>query len=144
MLSELHVYAVTGDSDAQRVALAALAEACIAASCVALNLGHTSLAVTIARRGYDAAERLGDPALTGFAAKMRTGALIRLGARHRTAKVLGAALVTIESAADPTAADNAPAQAAGMLHLALAQLASREGRGAARTPTWHRPRSWRR
>ncbi|MGH3719806.1 MAG: helix-turn-helix domain-containing protein [Pseudonocardiaceae bacterium] len=129
VLSELHVHAVAGDSDTRRVALAALVEACIAASCIALNLGHTSLAVAVARRGYDAAERLGDPALTGFAAKMRTGALIRLGARHRTAKVLGAALVAVESAADPTAADNAPAQAAGMLHLASAQLASREGRG---------------
>ncbi len=85
-------------------------------------------------RGYDAAERLGDPALTAFASMTRAGNLIRLGARHRAARVLGDALVAVESAADPTAADNGPAQAAGMLHLASAQLASREGRcGAADT-----------
>lgn len=89
VLSELHVHAVTGDSDARRTALAAPVEGCIAASCTVLAVGHTSLAVAVARRGYDAAERLGDPALTGFAAKMRAGSLIRLGARHRTARVLG-------------------------------------------------------
>jgi len=129
VLSELHVHAVTGDSDTRRAALAALVEGCIAASGTVLALGRTSLAAALARRGYDAAERLGDPALTGFAAMQRAGSLIRLGARHRTARVLGAALVAVESAADPTAADNARAQAAGMLHLSSAQLASCEGRG---------------
>jgi hypothetical protein len=66
--------------------------------------------------------------LTGFASMQRAGALIRLGARHRAAAVLGDALVAVESSADPTAANNGPAQAAGMLHLASAQLSSREGR----------------
>ena len=128
VLSELHVHAVSGDSDTRRAALAALVEACIAASGTVRVLGHLSLAVTLARRGYDAAERLGDPALTAFAVWFRAGMLTRLGARHRAATVLGDALVAVESAADPTAADKGPAQAAGMLHLASAQLASREGR----------------
>jgi CO/xanthine dehydrogenase Mo-binding subunit len=52
------------------------------------------------------------------------GTLIRLGARHRATAVLGAALTAAESAA----ADNGPAQAAGMLHLASAQLSSRDRR----------------
>ena len=128
VLSELHVHAVTGDSDTRRAALAALVEACIAAAGTVRVLGHHSLAVSIARRGYDAAERLGDPALTAFTEWFRAGMLIRLGARHRAATVLGDALVAVESAADPTAVDNGPAQAAGMLHLTSAQLASREGR----------------
>ena len=71
VLSELHVHAVSGDSDTRRAALAALVEACIAASGTVRVLGHLSLAVTLARRGYDAAERLGDPALTAFAVWFR-------------------------------------------------------------------------
>jgi hypothetical protein len=104
-------------------------EACIAAAGTVRALGHPALAVAVARRGYDVAGQLGDPALTAFTAMTRAGNLTRLGARHRAARVLGDALVAVESAADPTAKNNGPAQAAGMLHLASAQLASREGRG---------------
>ncbi|MGH3823181.1 MAG: helix-turn-helix domain-containing protein [Pseudonocardiaceae bacterium] len=128
VLSELHVHVATGDSDTRRAALAALVEACIAASGTVRALGHGALAVAIARRGHDAARQLGDPALTGFASMQRAGSLIRLGARHRAAAVLKNALVAIEPAADPTAPDTGPAQAAGMLHLASAQLSSRERR----------------
>jgi hypothetical protein len=128
VLSELHVHAATGDSDTRRAALAALVEACIAASGTMGALGHGTLATTLAQRGYNAAQLLGDPALTGFASKLRAGTLSRLGARHRAAAVLGDALVAVESAADPTAADNGPAQAAGMLHLASAELSSQQGR----------------
>ncbi|HET9257090.1 MAG TPA: hypothetical protein VFO16_18095, partial [Pseudonocardiaceae bacterium] len=130
VLSELHVHVATGGGDTQRAALAALVEACIAASGTVRALGHGALAMAAARRGYDAAQQLGDPALTAFASMQRAGTLIRLGARHRAAAVLGDALVAVEPAADPTAVGNAPAQAAGMLHLASAQLSSREGRGA--------------
>ncbi|HWR47920.1 MAG TPA: hypothetical protein VN327_09975 [Pseudonocardiaceae bacterium] len=42
-------------------------------------------------------------ALTAFAAMSRAGGLTRVGARHRAARVLGDALVAVESAADPTA-----------------------------------------
>jgi hypothetical protein len=103
-------------------------EACIAASGTVRALGHGALAAAVARRGYDAAEMLDDPALMGFASMQRAGTLIRLGARHRAAVVLGAALVAVESDVDPTAPDTGPAQAAGMLHLASAQLSSRERR----------------
>jgi transcriptional regulator with XRE-family HTH domain len=129
VLSELHVHVVSGDSDTRRAALTALVEACIAASSTVRPLGHDASAVAIAQRGYDAAERLGDPALTGFVSMQLAWILNRMGARHRAARVLGDALVAVESAADPTAKNNGPAQAAGMLHLASAQLAGREGRG---------------
>ena len=84
--------------------------------------------MAIARRGYAAAELLGDPGLTAFAAMQRAGALIRVGARHRAATVLDDALSAVEPAADPAAADTGPAQAAGMLHLTSAQLSARTGR----------------
>ncbi len=128
VITELHILAATGDSDTRRAALAALVEACIAASGTVRALGHGTLAEALAQRGYDAARLLGDPALTGFVSMQRAGTLIRLGARRRAAVVLGEALVELEPTADPTAADNGPAQAAGMLHLASAQLSSRQGR----------------
>jgi hypothetical protein len=128
VLTELHVHAATGGGDTRRMALAALMEACIAASGTVRALGHGALAAAVAERGYAAAELLGDPTLRGFASMQHAGTLIRLGARYRAATVLGAALTAVESAADPTAVDNGPAQAAGMLHLASAQLSSREGR----------------
>jgi transcriptional regulator with XRE-family HTH domain len=129
VITELHIQAVTGGSDARRAALAALVEACIAASGTVRALGHGTLAEALAQRGYDAARLLGDPAMTGFVSMQRAGTLIRLGARRRAAAVLDEALIELESIADPTAADNGPAQAAGMLHLASAQLSSRQGRG---------------
>ncbi len=128
VLSELHVHVVTGNPDTRRAVLAALVEACLAASGTVRVLGHAELAVATARRAYDAAQLLGDPGLAAFAAMQRAGALIRIGARHRAATVLGDALVAVEPTADPTATDTRPAQAAGMLHLSFAQLASREGR----------------
>jgi transcriptional regulator with XRE-family HTH domain len=128
VITELHIQAVTGDSDTRRAALAALVEACIAASGTVRALGYGSLAEAIAQRGYDASLLLGDVALTGFVSMQHAGALIRMGARRRAAAVLGDALLDLESTVDPTAADNGPAQAAGMLHLASAQLSSRQGR----------------
>lgn len=130
VLRELHVHAATGTIDTRRVALAALVEACLAASGTARVLGHGALAVAVARRGHDAAQQLGDPGRTAFAAMQRAGTLIRVGARHRGATVLDDALTAVEPAADPTAAGTGAAQAAGMLHLTSAQLASRERRGS--------------
>jgi transcriptional regulator with XRE-family HTH domain len=128
VITELRIQAATGDSDTRRAALAALVEACIAASGTVRALGHGTLAEALAQRGYDAARLLGDPALSGFVSMQHAGTLIRLGARRRATVVLSEALVDLESTADPTAADNGPAQAAGMLHLASAQLSSRQGR----------------
>jgi transcriptional regulator with XRE-family HTH domain len=48
VLAELHVHAVTGDTDTRRAALAALAEACLGGASIARHLGHADLAVQTA------------------------------------------------------------------------------------------------
>ncbi len=128
LLVDLHVHAVTGTGATRRTALAALAEACVVACGVARSLGNQDLAVTAAARGQEAARRLEDPALAGFTAMTSTGALSRLGARHRAERVAGTALEQLVDVADPTAPDTATAEAAGMLHLSSAQMAAKSGR----------------
>jgi transcriptional regulator with XRE-family HTH domain len=128
LLTELHIHAVTGDSDTRRAALAALTEACFVGSGSARALGNMDLAVVAARRGEDAAHRLEDPALRAFAAMTSTSALSRIGARRRALSVAKAALDSIELFADPTTPDTAPAEAAGMLHLSTAQMAAKDHR----------------
>jgi transcriptional regulator with XRE-family HTH domain len=129
LLAELHVQAVTGDTDTRRAALAALVEACFVASGTARALGNADLAVAAARRAQDAARRLDDPALAAFAAMTSTSALSRLGARHQAQRVAGVALRNVEPAVDPSAVDTSAAQAAGMLHLSSAQMAAKDNRG---------------
>lgn len=126
LLAELHVHAVTGGSDTKRVALAAIVETCFAASGVARQLGNPDLAVALARRGEEAARRLDDPALSAFAAMTSTSALSRLGARHRAQRVGATALDAIDHAIDPTVNEPTVAEAAGMLHLAAAQMAAKD------------------
>ncbi|WP_367136516.1 helix-turn-helix domain-containing protein [Saccharothrix sp. HUAS TT1] len=128
LLTDLHVHVVTGNAADRRVALAALVEACVVACGVARSLGNADLAVTAAGRGGEAARRLGSPALLGFTAMAGAGALSRLGARHRAGKVAASALDRLADVADPTAPDTAAAEAAGMLHLSVAQLAAKSGR----------------
>jgi transcriptional regulator with XRE-family HTH domain len=128
LLAELHMHAAAGDGDTRRAALSALVEACFVASGVARALGNPDLAVAAARRAEDAARELADPALAAFAAMTSTSALSRLGARHRAQRVAGAALLEVEPAADPMAADTSAAEAAGMLHLSSAQMAAKNHR----------------
>ncbi|MEU3622945.1 hypothetical protein BS329_39895 [Amycolatopsis coloradensis] len=125
LLTELHVHAVTGDTDTRRTALRALTEACIVAIGAARTLGNNDLAAMAARRAQDAAARLEDAALGGFAAMSASVVLGRMGARHRAQQVTSMALDAVK-AADPQATDTAPAEAAGMLHLASAQLAAKD------------------
>jgi transcriptional regulator with XRE-family HTH domain len=126
LLTELHVHAVTGKTDTQRAALRALTEACIVAIGTARTMGNTDLAAVAARRAQDAASRLGDPALSGFAAMSASVVLGRMGARHRAQRITSVALDEVGTA-DPDSSETAPAEAAGMLHLASAQLAAKEG-----------------
>lgn len=128
LLAELHVHAVTSDSDTRRQALAALVEACFVASGTARSLGNLDLAVYAARRAEDAARRLGDPSLTAFAGMTSTSALSRLGARHRAQRVAAASLAAVDEYADPTVEDTSAAESAGMLHLASAQMAAKDHR----------------
>ncbi|MGH3767464.1 MAG: helix-turn-helix domain-containing protein [Pseudonocardiaceae bacterium] len=129
VLTELHVAVVTGSTDTGRAALAALAEACLVGASIARHLGHADLAVQTARRGYDAAQRLEDPTRAGLLTMHRALGLGWIGARHRMSAVLDDALAGI--AADPSAADTGPAQAAGMLHLTAALNHARQKRGRA-------------
>lgn len=128
VLTELHVHAVTGDSDVQRIALPALTEACFVAAGIARTLGNAELATLAARRASDAAAMTGRPELAALAGMTRVGALVRLGARRRAGTVLAEQLTAVEPHADPTADDTAAAEGSGMLHLTGAQLAAREGR----------------
>ncbi len=128
LITELHVHVVTGTPRERRAALAALAEACIVAVGTARSLGNPDLAARAAQRGEDAAGHLEDPVLSGFTAMSNAIVLGRLGARHRARRVTERALGELESA-DPTSPDTGPAEAAGMLHLAAAQLAAKAGDG---------------
>lgn len=128
VLTELHVLAVTANSDVQLVALSTLTEACFVAAGVARSLGNAELSALAARRAADAAALTGRPELAALAAMMRVGALVRIGARSRAGTVLAKELAAAEPYADPTTTDTAPAEGSGMLHLAGAQLAAREGR----------------
>lgn len=130
LLTELHVRAATGKGDERRAALAALVEACIVAYGNARSLGNPDLAVHAARRAYDAARQLDDPALIGFAAMSRTTALGRIGARHRARAVVAQAMQDVEPAVDPDAEDTAVAEAYGILHLAAAQMAAKDRQAA--------------
>jgi transcriptional regulator with XRE-family HTH domain len=126
LLSELHVHAVTGDSDTRRVALAALAEACLVGASVARHLGQADLAVATARRGCDAALCLDDSTRAGLLTMHHSLGLAWIGARHRVTTVLDEALAEITH--DPSAADTGPAQAAGMMHLTAALHHARQRR----------------
>ncbi|MGH3624106.1 MAG: helix-turn-helix domain-containing protein, partial [Sciscionella sp.] len=126
VLTELHVHAVTGDADTRRVALAALAEACLVGASVARHLGYADLAVEVARRGCDAARQLGDATRWGCLSMHQSLGLAWIGAQHRVTVVLDDALA--ELPADPSATDIGPAQAAGMMHLTAALHHARQHR----------------
>jgi transcriptional regulator with XRE-family HTH domain len=125
LLTELHVHVVTGNTETRRAALTALLEACRVAFSTAKYLGQPTIAVLAGRRGYDAAQRLGDPALIGFATCFRANALMRQGERDRTTRLLIAGIETLADLADPTSTDPAIAEAYGMLHLHSAMNAAR-------------------
>jgi transcriptional regulator with XRE-family HTH domain len=128
LLAELHVHSVTGDSQGRQVALAALAEACMVAYCLAYRIGHSDLAVVAARRGFDAAVRAERPDLAGMLAMSRTVALMRVGARRRAATVCARVLDEISALPGPTPNDTTVAEACGTLHLTSALVAAREAR----------------
>ncbi|MGH4012207.1 MAG: helix-turn-helix domain-containing protein [Pseudonocardiaceae bacterium] len=127
LLAELHVAAVSGPADDRRIALAALAEACMVGTATARHLGRPELAIQTARRGYDAASMLGDPALSAQLAVQRALGLTWIGARRRVTAVLNEELAAITPVADPTAADTGPAEAAGVLHLTTAWHDAQQG-----------------
>ncbi|MGH3798784.1 MAG: helix-turn-helix domain-containing protein [Pseudonocardiaceae bacterium] len=120
LLAELHVASASGSPDDRRAALAALAEACMVGTATARHLGRPELAIQTARRGYQAASLLGDPALKAQLAVQRALGLTWIGARRRVTAVLDEELASITPVADPAAADTGAAEAAGVLHLTSA------------------------
>ncbi len=128
LLTELQVTVATGDEGTQRQALAVLVEACLVAYEITKNLGHPQLAVEAARRGLDAARRLDDPRLLGFARWYHALSLMRMGARRRASATLTTATEELAGAADPGADDTLGAEMYGLLHLTSALESARSNR----------------
>lgn len=128
VLVELQITAAAGDEAQQRAALAGIVEACLVAYEITKNLGHPQLAVEAARRGLDAARRLGDPALLGFARWYYSLSLMRLGVRRRANTTLVAAVDELSDLANPAADETLAAQVLGLLHLTSALEAARSQR----------------
>jgi transcriptional regulator with XRE-family HTH domain len=127
LLTELHVAAVTAkDSAEQQAALAALVETSMVAADVASTFGDWPLAVLAAEHGREAAARLGNPALIGFAGWTSSSALWTVGA-HRRAVTGVTAVIDGLAGVDPTGSDTLAAEAYGFAHLRRGLLAARMG-----------------
>jgi transcriptional regulator with XRE-family HTH domain len=127
VITELHVWAVTGADDDRRVALAALTEACQVAYHLARLTGRAELAMIAAERGYEAGRRSERPDLTGLMAMNRSGGLMKLGARRRATSFCAAALDEISALPGPTPDDTRTAEAQGMLLLTAGLWAAHDG-----------------
>jgi hypothetical protein len=128
LLTELHIWAVTGSSVDRRIALAALAETCQVAFHLARLTGRAELSLTAAGRGHDAATRAQRPDLAGLMAMNRSGGLMKLGARRRADAVCATALDEVSALPGPTPDDTRTAEARGMLLLTAGLWAARDGR----------------
>lgn len=127
LITELHVTIATGSTEDRRTALVALIEAYIVARSLTGTLGHGELAVAATHRGWLAARRLERPDLVGLMAMGRAISLTRIGARRRAGSVLTGALAELGDLPGPTQEDTSTAEARGMVHLAAAHLAARDG-----------------
>ena len=130
LLTELHVVAATGEPQERALALVGLVEACFVASRLAANLGDQGLALTAIGRGWASARLAERPDLVGLMAMGRGLSLNRIGARRRAVGVVDAGLTELSDEPGPTRDDTRVTEARGMLHLAGAQLAARDGRDA--------------
>ncbi len=128
LLAELHVHAVTGGSEDRQAALVGLAQVCQVVFNLAKRTGRAELAVAAAQRGCDAARLAERPDLLGMMATSWTIGLMRLGARWRADSVSGETLTELSALLGPTPDDTSVGEARGMLHLASALVAARDGR----------------
>ncbi|MGH3321245.1 MAG: helix-turn-helix domain-containing protein [Streptosporangiaceae bacterium] len=119
LLSELHVAAVSKEERARREALRLLVRACHAAFYLVKDLGYLDLANIAAWQASDAANRLGDPALSGLAAFLRAHALMPAGYRCQAPALATArdAVGRVQSVPDVATRD-----VCGMLHLTAALI----------------------
>ncbi len=128
LLTELQVTAATGAEDDQRMALKALVELGIVTYEISKNMGHVALAVEAAERGFQAAQRLGDPALLGFAGWYHSLALMRIGAHRRARSALTSASAVTEPLVGSKDATFG-AEVHGLVHLTAASHAARQSLG---------------
>lgn len=128
VLTELHVWVVTGKGSERHTALVALVEAAQVAFHLARITGRAELALTAAERGHDAARLAERPDLAGLMAMNRSGGLMKLGARRRAASVCASALDELAALPGPTSLDTRTAETRGMLLLTSGLWAARAGR----------------
>lgn len=125
--TELQITVAVGSPDDRRAALRALVELGIVGYEIAKNLGHPTLAVEAAERGFAAAQLLGDPTLLGFAGWYRSLALMRVGAHRRASSALNKAAAVTEPLVRPDGPDTLPSEIHGLVHLTSAAHAARQG-----------------
>ncbi|MGH4008506.1 MAG: helix-turn-helix domain-containing protein [Pseudonocardiaceae bacterium] len=128
VMTELHVWAVTGTGSDRQAALTALTEACQVAYHLARLTGRAELAMTAAERGHEAARRSERPDLTGLMAMNRSGGLMKLGARWRATSICADALGEVSALPGPAPDDTRTAEAQGMLLLTAGLWAAHDGR----------------
>ncbi|MGH4020537.1 MAG: helix-turn-helix domain-containing protein [Pseudonocardiaceae bacterium] len=128
VMTGLQRHAFTVTASEQDLAFAAVVAACFAAGVVAGNVGHVDLSVAAARRGYDLANRSGDPALIGFARWYWALTLTRLAARQRASSLLTTGIDELTPAVSLTGSGTVAAEMVGLMHLAQANTAAREQR----------------
>ncbi|HEY3896305.1 MAG TPA: helix-turn-helix transcriptional regulator [Pseudonocardiaceae bacterium] len=128
VITELHIWAVTGSGGDRQAALTALTEACQVAYHLARLTGRAELAMTSAERGYEAGRRSERPDLAGLMAMNRSGGLMKLGARWRATSICADALDEVSALPGPTPDDTRTAEAQGMLLLTAGLWAAHEGR----------------
>ena len=98
------------------------------AGAVTRSLGYVDLSGSAARRAYDTALLLGEPAMLGFARWFWSYTLIRLAARNRAGALLDRTIADLTPAVRLDAADTSAAEMLGLAHLTLAQTAARDRR----------------
>jgi transcriptional regulator with XRE-family HTH domain len=128
LLMESQAHALTVKAADRDQAVASAVVACFAAGVVAGNVANVDLSAAAAQRGYELAVRHGAPGLIGFARWYWSLTLTRLAARRRASSVLTVGIDELAPAVSLTGSDTMPAEMAGLMHLAQAHTAAREGR----------------
>ncbi|HEU0088210.1 MAG TPA: helix-turn-helix transcriptional regulator [Pseudonocardiaceae bacterium] len=128
LLTELQVHALTTRGEERDRAVTSAVVACFVAGVVAGNVANVDLSAAAAQRGYDVALGYGSPGLVGFTRWYWSLTLTRLAARRRATSVLTTGIDELTPAVHLTGPDSLPAEMAGLMHLARAHTAAREGR----------------
>jgi transcriptional regulator with XRE-family HTH domain len=128
LLVQLQERAHVGSPVDRRRSLAALVEGWVIAGAVTRNLGYVDLSASAARRAYDTALMLGEPAMIGFARWFWSYTLMRLAARNRATALLERTIDELAPTISLAGTDTTPAEIVGLAHLTAAQAAARDQR----------------